>query len=126
MKLNKENAPGVILIDAYDKESVTVAGQVYQSSRLVTPAAGAVSWQVDRFEGLMADSLLPVVELRPQVVLIGTGARQRFPAPAVLRHLIDARIGFEIMDTGSACRTYNLLASEGRKVLAAIIVGVSV
>ncbi len=123
MRLNKENAPGIVLIDAYDKQTVKVAGVAHQASILVSPRAGATGWPVSGFEDLSADAFLPVVERHPAVLLIGTGERQRFPKPAVLRHLIDARIGFEVMDTGSACRTYNLLAAEGRDVLAVLLVG---
>ena len=64
-----------------------------------------------------------LVAAQPEVVLLGTGSRIRFPASAVLRPLIDARIGYEIMDTGAACRTYGVLLAEGRQVLAALIVG---
>jgi uncharacterized protein len=55
------------------------------------------------------------------VVLLGTGARQRFPAPVLMRSLIDRGIGVEVMDTHAACRTYNILMAEGRDVAAALI-----
>lgn len=122
MKLTQESSVGVVLIDAYDTGSVTVAGDVRRRSLLVTPDAGVLDWDVADFSTLSSAALDALVALRPAVVLIGTGARQRFPAPAVLRPLIEARIGFEVMDTGSACRTYNLLAAERRKVVAALIV----
>ncbi|MEN3109921.1 Mth938-like domain-containing protein [Uliginosibacterium paludis] len=125
MRLSKENAPGVTLIDAYDRASVSVAGKVCAEPVLIGPSVGVLPWAARGFDVLNAEDFLPVIELRPAVVLIGTGARQRFPAPAVLRHLIEARIGFEVMDTGSACRTYNLLAAEGRAVVAALLVGES-
>ncbi|MDQ7988394.1 MAG: Mth938-like domain-containing protein [Candidatus Dactylopiibacterium sp.] len=122
MKLSKEHTEGVVLIDAYDASSVTVAGEAHAASLLVSPDAGARSWAVTGIDALTPQRLQDVVSARPAVVLIGTGRRQRFPPSTVLRPLIEARIGFEIMDTGSACRTYNLLAAEGRKVLAALIV----
>lgn len=62
-----------------------------------------------------------MLELAPEVVIVGTGARQRFPAPQLLRPLIEAGIGFEVMDLAAACRTYNILASEGRAVAAALL-----
>jgi uncharacterized protein len=60
--------------------------------------------------------------LKPELILIGTGSRQRFPAPELLKNLISAKIGFEIMDSQAACRTYNILVGEGRQVLLALIV----
>ena len=55
------------------------------------------------------------------VVILGTGMRQRFPAPKLMKALIDARIGLEVMDLGSACRTYNILVAEHRNVAAALL-----
>lgn len=123
MKLNKETAPDIILIDACDALSVTVRGAVYETSVLVSPTQLPAPWPVARFDALDVQAFEAVLALRPAVVLIGTGARQYFPAPSVLRRLIEAKIGFEVMNTGAACRTYNLLAAEGRAVLAVLIVG---
>ena len=64
----------------------------------------------------------PLAELRPELVLFGSGAALRFPRPAWVRRLIEAGIGVETMDTGAACRTYNILAGEGRRVVAALLV----
>ena len=69
----------------------------------------------------MAD-LEPLLGLAPEVVLLGTGARQHFPDAQVLRILHQQRIGVEVMDTSAACRTYNVLVTEGRSVAAALIV----
>jgi len=63
-----------------------------------------------------------VLELQPEVLLIGTGARQVFPGTALIAELYALRLGFEIMDTAAACRTYNVLVAEGRDVAAALIV----
>ncbi len=120
MKLNREIATDLLLIASYDARSFTINGQRHESSLIVTPE-NAQPWSVAGFAALTAESLEAVCELKPALVLIGTGARQHFPAPAVLRPLIEARIGFEVMDTGSAWRTYNLLAGEGRSVAAALL-----
>lgn len=120
MKLNREIATDLLLIASYDAGSFTINGQRHESSLIVTPET-AQPWSVAGFAALTADSLEAVCALKPSLVLIGTGARQHFPAPAVLRPLIEARICFEVMDTGSACRTYNLLAGEGRSVAAALL-----
>jgi len=71
---------------------------------------------------LTASDLEPVLALRPEVLLLGSGPRQVFPAPELLAQLYAARIGFEVMDTGAACRTYNVLVGEGRAVAAALII----
>lgn len=120
MKLNREVSSGILLVEAHTPQSITVQGVSRPHSVLLTPES-VQPWPVSAFAALDAASLEAVCALQPAVVLIGTGTRQRFPAPAVLRPLIEARIGFEIMDTGAACRTYNLLASEGRRVAAALI-----
>ena len=62
-----------------------------------------------------------VAALKPEIVLLGTGARQRFPPPRVYRLLTDARVGVEVMDTAAAARTYNIVAAEGRRVVAALL-----
>ena len=80
-------------------------------------------WAAAGFAGLDQAEMRRLVELAPELVLLGTGARQRFPAAALLGPLLDARIGFEIMDLQAACRTYNILMAEGRRVAAALLFG---
>ena len=63
-----------------------------------------------------------MASLKPELIIIGTGKRQRFPKPEILKTLIAAKIGFEVMDSQAACRTYNILVGEGRQVLLALIV----
>lgn len=78
-------------------------------------------WPPGDFAALEADHLAALLAHEPEVVLIGTGTRLRFPAPEVLRPLQAAGIGFEVMDTPAACRTFNILAGEDRLVLAALL-----
>lgn len=120
MKLNRETSAGMHLIDAYDAASFTIAGQRHEHSLVLTPDS-IQAWSVTSFAAIDAEAFGLLRDLAPALVLIGTGVRQRFPAPAVFRLLVEARIGFEVMDTGSACRTYNLLAVEGRRVAAALL-----
>ena len=84
---------------------------------LVAPEGEVVPWTPTSVESLTAADFEQILALRPEVVLLGTGARQRFAHAS----LSAARIGLEMMDTGAACRTYNILMAEGRKVLAALI-----
>ena len=82
------------------------------------------AWNCQQFEQLTAEHFTVLGNLKPELVIFGSGARLRFPPPAFLRALMDARIGLETMDTLAACRTYNILAGEGRHVVAALIVEV--
>jgi len=77
---------------------------------------------VKSFGDLEVNHFSQIVDLKPELILIGTGSRQQFPKPELLKNLISAKIGFEIMDSQAACRTYNILVGEGRKVLLALIV----
>lgn len=120
MKLNRETATGILLVSAYDEHSFTINGETHASSLVLMPDF-VEAWPPAIFSEIGPENFLRVCELKPALVLIGTGTRQRFPVPANLRPLIEARIGFEIMDSGSACRTYNLLASEGRRVAAMLL-----
>ena len=79
-------------------------------------------WLCPRFEDLSAEHFARLAESGPELVIFGSGSRLRFPPPAFLRSLMAARIGLETMDTVAACRTYNILAGEGRNVLAALLI----
>ncbi|MDB5966973.1 MAG: hypothetical protein JWQ72_3473 [Polaromonas sp.] len=79
-------------------------------------------WNCERFEQLTADHFARLAETGPELVIFGSGTRLRFPSPAFLRTLMEKRIGVETMDTLAACRTYNILAGEGRQVIAALLI----
>jgi uncharacterized protein len=80
------------------------------------------AWDCPRFEQLSAAHFTRIAELKPELVIFGSGERLRFPPPAFLRDLMGQRIGVETMDTLAACRTYNILAGEGRHVVAALLI----
>ena len=79
-------------------------------------------WNCARFEDLSAEHFTLLAQTRPELIIFGSGTRLRFPPPALLRALMENRIGLETMDTLAACRTYNILAGEGRQVLAALLI----
>lgn len=79
-------------------------------------------WRCGRFEDLTEAHFAQLAGNRPELVIFGSGSRIRFPPPAYLRALMAQRIGVETMDTLAACRTYNILAGEGRQVLAALLI----
>lgn len=80
------------------------------------------AWNSARFENLSAGHFEQLVALKPELVIFGSGARLRFAPPVFMRALMAARIGVETMDTLAACRTYNILAGEGRHVIAALLI----
>jgi len=121
MKMHADRPEGANAISRHAPEGVIVAGVEHRSSVLV-PWRGAVQpWGLDRFEALTEASFEPVLALEPGLVIFGSGARLRFPPPAILKALMARRIGFEVMDTPAACRTYNVLLAEGRAVVAALL-----
>jgi uncharacterized protein len=122
MKLHLSNAPGLNLFSAYGDGYVQIREQRYQTSLIVLPEQLSPDWPVAAFEQLTAAHFSQLAEMQPELVLLGTGRRHRFPHPALYQALIAARIGLEHMDTGAACRTYNVLVAEGRAVAAALIV----
>ncbi len=119
MKLHLAQNPNQNLITGYGAGYVSVNGRLYERNLIVTPNEIVADWSM-RAE-LDEAALAPAVQLAPQIILIGTGKTLRFPKPEVLKGLIAAKIGYEIMDTQAACRTYNILLEEGRKVAAALI-----
>jgi uncharacterized protein len=121
LKFQPDILAGVNAISRHESGRVWVQGGWHASSVLI-PWRGAVqAWTVARFEELTQQHFESVIALSPELVIFGSGARLRFPAPGLLRGLIERRIGFETMDTAAACRTYNVLASEGRSVVAALL-----
>ena len=116
-------APGIHLLTAHGEGFVDINQTRHEGNLIVTPQRIVPGWAADGFDALAIDDFAAVVALGAKIVLLGTGARQRFPAPALLRPLLDAGIALEPMDLPAACRTYNILALEGRDVAAALIFG---
>jgi uncharacterized protein len=122
MKLQADRPEGVNLINAYTADSVSVNGQVHRGSILVPPSGEVIPWPVSSLADLTEAHFLQIAESRPELVVFGSGAALRFAPPALLRPLMAARIGVETMDTAAACRTFNILVGEGRRVFAALLV----
>jgi len=112
---------GQNVIRSYARGQVTINREIYRTSVLVSPERIVADWPPQSFVALAPAHFEPVAALAPEIVLIGTGARLRFPPPGLVEPLARAGIGFEIMDTGAACRTYNVLMAEGRRVVAALL-----
>jgi uncharacterized protein len=110
-----------LAIHAYGPGWVSVNGQKMHSSLLVSAQGLLCPWRPQQFDDLQAADFTALLAEPPELVVFGSGARLRFPSPALLQDLMRARIGIETMDTMAACRTYNILAGEGRRVLAALL-----
>ena len=122
MKLQSDPHSGANTITGYGDGYVEINKTPFAHA-VVLSSDGAISeWSAQSFDDLEAHHFSQLVDLKPELILIGTGKRQRFPKPELLKALISAKIGFEIMDSQAACRTYNILVGEGRQVLLALIV----
>jgi uncharacterized protein len=122
MKFNLEQPAAAHLVRAYGPGLLRIGERSFGASVIVTATTVIEHWRPRRMEDLEPADLEPLIALRPEVLLLGSGQRQSFPERRVLARLYDSRIGFEVMDTGAACRTYNVLVGEGRNVAAALIV----
>ena len=121
MKMRADRIEGQNAIARHGPEGVIVNGVEHTESVLVPWQGDVLAWHATSFESLTAEHFERVAALGPELVVFGSGARLRFPRPAVLRPLIEARIGVETMDSAAACRTYNVLLAEGRRVVAALL-----
>lgn len=122
MKFERDSAEGRNTFTGYGPGYVEVNRKRYSSSLVVSAERVIVDWPAESVAALSADHLAAIIELKPEIAILGSGATFRFPEPARLAPLHAARIGVEVMDTQAACRTYNILLGEGRNVVAALIV----
>ncbi|MBV8784440.1 MAG: hypothetical protein JOZ67_09655 [Gammaproteobacteria bacterium] len=120
MQLTLDSAPPANLIRSYSAAEIRIGEQVVRRSCIVAPQQLILDWEPGEFAALRAQHLEPVLALGPELVLLGTGMTQRF-ASAEVRAWVQARgVGLEAMQLGAACRTYNVLAQEGRRVAAGL------
>lgn len=121
MKLHAQANSNSNTVTGYGHDYVEI-NRVRHVESLILAGEGPVqSWAAARFDALRAADFEAVLALQPELVLVGTGPRQRFPAAPLLRPLVEQGVGFEIMDTPAACRTFNILIAEGRHVVAALL-----
>jgi uncharacterized protein len=120
VKLHQAVAGSANVITGYGERYVAVNGARRETSAIVL-ADRVLDWPVERFEELRAEDFAVFETLGIDILLLGTGARQRFPHPRLTAALAKAGIGVEIMDLQAACRTYNILVAEERKVAAALL-----
>ena len=121
MKLHVTPTQQYQTVTGYEKDWIEINAVRFDHSLIVLPEVAPVRWPVTDFENLRAEDFLAVEAQAPDLLILGTGSRQRFVPPRLVAALISRRIGVECMDNQAACRTYNILMTEGRKVALAVI-----
>lgn len=122
MKLHTSSTEKYQTVTGYDHTGVEINAQRYDYSVLVMPEVAPRPWNVTRFDDLTPAHFEQIAADKPDVVILGTGERQRFVHPRLVASLSSQRIGVESMDSHAACRTYNILMGEGRKAVLALII----
>lgn len=121
MRIDLETGEQSNLIRTYAPGRIGVHETIYRTSVVVLPQRIVTDWPPQTFDALTVDHMQMLADLECEVLLLGTGQRLRFPPAALLAPIAAAGIGIEVMDTGAACRTYNILMGEGRRVAAALM-----
>lgn len=121
MKLHLTQAEDSNLITAYGSGFVDINKQRYEQNLIVMPDKLILDWSAADFKSLTAQDFIAIADLNPEVVLLGTGARHQFVHPKLTAALTEKGLAIECMTTDAACRTYNILMSEGRNVAAGLI-----
>jgi uncharacterized protein len=122
MQLAQENPDFVYVLRGASAAGVLVNQETLTRSFVLSPQALVPDWRPASVDELQADDMQAVLALEPSLVLLGTGPRQRFPAAEILAAVLTRGIGIEVMDSAAAARTFNVLATEGRRVVAAFLV----
>ena len=120
MKLHAAGPSGLNAFTAYGDDYVEINGQRRRENLVVLPDR-IIDWPARSFDALTREDFAFLQSMRAEILLLGTGARQRFPHPALTEPLARSGIGLEVMDVRAACRTYNILVAEERKVAAALL-----
>ena len=122
MKLHSATTKQYQTVTGYDDRGVEINAERFEFSLIVMPEAAPRPWNAPTFESLTAEHFEKIEQDQPDVVILGTGERQRFVHPRLIAALSQRHIGVECMDSKAACRTYNVLMGEGRKVTLALII----
>ena len=121
MHFARDDCNSDLLIRAYGDGFITIGEQQYSQSLILTRDRLITNWHPQQIAELRHEDFDPVLEMYPEILVLGTGNTLIFPSPVLTAHLLQSGIGVEVMDTAAACRTYNILLSEQRKVVAALL-----
>ncbi len=125
MKFQPDSLAGTNTVSRHERGALWINAVRWGHSVLVPWRGDVRPWPLDALSALTSDHFDQVLALKPELVIFGSGERLQFVSPAHYRSLIEARVGIETMDTAAACRTFNVLASEGRSVVAALLIPAS-
>jgi uncharacterized protein len=121
MQLNLERPDYTCFLRGADGHHALVNERTIERSFVIAPESLVEDWPVTDAKAMAPGDLAPLLDLQPEVIVLGTGPMQRFPAAAVMHACLSRGIGFEVMDNAAAARTYSVLAGEGRRVVAGFI-----
>jgi len=121
MKLHLHTSEQQYQINGVDSDAVIINRQRYEQAVIISEQAFSTEWFHGPWGDLDAQTLAPILEFKPEVVLLGTGDKQRFIHPRQIQAFLSDNIAVECMTTAAACRTFNILTAEGRKVVAALL-----
>ena len=122
MELQLENPSSGYRVRSFAENTIVIGGQVYTESLIVTPEQVFPDWPPRQPNQITIDDLEMILAIEPELILVGTGNALRFPDAGILKGVIRAGIGIDFMDSRAVCRTYNILAAEGRHIAAGIII----
>lgn len=122
MKFTLDSPSADYVFGHYGDGKLKINQTEHDASLIIFPDALFTDWPVNSVDELQVAHFAEIIKRNPDIVLLGTGLHQRFPTIACRRSLVEAGLNLEVMDTAAACRTYNLLVSEGRDVAAAVII----
>ncbi|MDV6344556.1 Mth938-like domain-containing protein [Nitrosomonas sp. Is37] len=122
MKLHLSEHEGFNIFSGYGEGYIAINQVRYEHNLIVLPDHIIENWQIESIEQLKAAHFDCLRPFQPEIILLGTGTTLRFPNPQLMKAMISSGVGLEVMDTHATCRTYNVLAAEGRRVAAALII----
>ncbi len=123
MKLHRDSTDGHYSFTGYGDDYVAINGKNHQGNLVLLPRRLIQDWTDATFDSLTQADFDFLAELKMEIMILGTGAKQRFPHPQLLQGLMRAGVGLEVMNTQAACRTSNILVAEGRSVGCALLQG---
>ena len=121
MRFHQDSSSSSNLIRSYGRGEIKINDTAYHAAVIVSSSAIEPGPAIAAIDELAAPHAAAILAHEPEVVLLGTGSRQSFPPPEFSATFLRAGVGFEVMDTGAACRTFNVLVSEQRRVVALLI-----
>lgn len=120
MKFAEDHNTANYKISGYENDNIAINGLPHSQSLVLSPMELTKDWAPSQYSDLTAEDLDAIYAMEPEIIIIGTGKNQIFPSADILRRLAKEQIGYEIMDTQAACRTFNILMAEDRTVVAGL------